>query len=146
MTPPETASLTDINIPEVVAEITTLFEDYEAALTDNKVSVLDATFWQSESAVRFGPSENGFGYAAIHAARLARRGPAIKERRLRTLITTFGFDVATVHVEFKVRGRDAIGRQSQTFLRLPGIGWKVVSAHVSVMGEGAGANAFQQAT
>ena len=47
------------------------------------------------------------------------------------------FDVAgqptTVNLEFKVRGQDAIGRQSQTWVRFPGRGWKVVSAHVSAM-------------
>ena len=47
------------------------------------------------------------------------------------------FDVAgqlaTVNLEFKVRGQDAIGRQSQTWVRFPGRGRKVVSAHVSAM-------------
>jgi hypothetical protein len=38
-----------------------------------------------------------------------------------------------VNLEFKVRGRDRIGRQSQTWVRLPGLGWKVVAAHVSTM-------------
>jgi hypothetical protein len=32
-----------------------------------------------------------------------------------------------------VRGRDLIGRQSQTWVRFPDLGWKVVSAHVSTM-------------
>jgi hypothetical protein len=40
---------------------------------------------------------------------------------------------ATVNLEFKVRGQDAIGRQSQTWVRFPDLGWKVVSAHVSAM-------------
>jgi AtzH-like len=29
--------------------------------------------------------------------------------------------------------QDVIGRQSQTWVRFPGLGWKVVSAHVSAM-------------
>ena len=44
-----------------------------------------------------------------------------------------GRDLATVNLEFKVRGRDLIGRQSQTWVRFPDVGWKVVSAHVSTM-------------
>jgi 1-carboxybiuret hydrolase subunit AtzH-like protein len=36
-----------VNIPEVVAEVRTLFERYEQALIDKNVEVLDATFWDS---------------------------------------------------------------------------------------------------
>jgi hypothetical protein len=46
-------------------------------------------------------------------------------------ILTLGRDFATVNLVFKVRGKDLIGRQSQTFVRFPEDGWKVVSAHVS---------------
>jgi hypothetical protein len=38
-----------------------------------------------------------------------------------------------VNLEFKMRGQDMIGRQSQTWVRFPGLGWKVISAHVSGM-------------
>jgi hypothetical protein len=31
----------------------------------------------------------------------------------------------------EVRDRELIGRQSQTWVRFPDLGWKVVSAHVS---------------
>ena len=30
-------------------------------------------------------------------------------------------------------GSDRIGRQSQTWVRMPGVGWRVVAAHVSLM-------------
>ena len=46
-------------------------------------------------------------------------------------ILTLGQDFATVNLEFKVRGKDLIGRQSQTWVNFPDAGWKVVSAHVS---------------
>jgi hypothetical protein len=36
-----------------------------------------------------------------------------------------------VNLEFKVRGSDLIGRQSQTWTRFPDHGWKVIAAHVS---------------
>ena len=92
-----------VNSPEVVAEVRTLFERYEQALIDKNVEVLDATFWDSPHTIRYSFNENGYGFAQIHAHRMA------------------------------VRGQDAIGRQSQTWVRFPGLGWKVVSAHVSTM-------------
>jgi Protein of unknown function (DUF3225) len=35
----------DIDIPEVVAEVTAAFRRYEAALVTNDIGVLDAAFW-----------------------------------------------------------------------------------------------------
>jgi hypothetical protein len=76
--------------------------------------------------------EHGYGFDAIHQHRVARPpGSGIKEKRLRLEILTLGRDVATVNLEFKVRNRELIGRQSQTWVRFPDLGWKVVSAHVS---------------
>jgi hypothetical protein len=125
------------NRPEVVEEVRALFERYEQALTDKNVDVLDATFWRSPHTIRYALHENGYGFDAIHAHRVARPpGPGIKERRIRLEILTIGRDLATVNLEFKVRGRDLIGRQSQTWVRFPDAGWKVISAHVSTMNEG----------
>lgn len=122
------------NRPEVVAEIREIFERYEQALIDKDVAVLDATFWDSPYTIRYALHENGYGFSEIHAHRVARPpGPGIKEKRLRLEILTLGRDLATVNLEFKVRGRDVVGRQSQTFVRFPDRGWKVVSAHVSTM-------------
>jgi len=122
------------NIPEVVAEVRALFERYEQALVDKNVEVLDATFWNSPYTIRYAFTENGYGFEAIHAHRVARPpGPGIKEKRIRLEILTLGRDLATVNLEFKVRGRDVIGRQSQTWVRFPDVGWKVMSAHVSTM-------------
>lgn len=124
------------NIPEVVAEITELFERYEQALIDKNVDVLDATFWPSPHTIRYALHENGYGFDAIHKHRVARPpGPGIKERRIRLEILTLGRDFATTNLEFKVRGRDLIGRQSQTLVRFPDLGWRVVSAHVSTMND-----------
>jgi hypothetical protein len=121
------------NIPEVVAEVRALFERYEQALIDKDVAVLDATFWDSPHTIRYAPTEHGYGFAEIHAHRVARPpGPGTKEQRIRLEILTLGRDVATVNLEYKVRGRDRIGRQSQTWVRFPDLGWRVVSAHVSM--------------
>lgn len=120
------------NIPEVVAEVRALFERYEQALVDRDVAVLDATFWDSPYTIRYALNEHGYGFDAIHAHRVARPpGPGIKERRRRLEILTLGRDLATVNLEFEVRGRDLIGRQSQTWVRFPDVGWKVIAAHVS---------------
>src|ERR1041384_1545051 len=122
------------NIPEVVAEIRDLFERYEQALIDKTVEVLDATFWDSPHTIRYAFNENGYGFKEIHAHRVARPlGPGIKEKRIRLEILTLGRDLATVNLEFKVRGRDLIGRQSQTWVRFPDLGWKVISAHGAQM-------------
>jgi hypothetical protein len=124
------------NLPEVVAEVAALFETYEEALIDKNVDVLDATFWNSPHTIRYALHENGYGFDEIHAHRVRRPpGPGIKEKRIRLEILTLGQDIATVNLEFKVRGRDLIGRQSQNWVRFPGLGWKVIAAHVSTMNE-----------
>ena len=124
------------NLPEIVAEVRDLFERYEQALIDKNVEVLDATFWNSPHTIRYALHENGYGFAEIHGHRVARPpGPGIKEKRIRLEILTIGRDLATVNLEFKVRGRALTGRQSQTWVRFPELGWKVVSAHVSTMND-----------
>jgi len=124
------------NIPEIVAEVRELFERYETALEVKDVAALDATFWNSPYTIRYALHENGYGFDAIHRHRLRRPpGPGIKEHRIRLEILTLGGDLATVNLEFKVRGHDLIGRQSQTWVRFPEHGWKVIAAHVSTVSE-----------
>jgi hypothetical protein len=129
-----------LNLPDVVAEVSALFERYEQALIDRDVEVLDATFWNDPHTIRYALHENGYGFDAIHAHRVAARavGKGTKERRIRLEILTIGRDLATVNLEFKVRGHDQIGRQSQTWVRFADVGWKVISAHVSAMPPGNG--------
>ncbi len=126
---------TTLNRPEVVAEVAALFERYERALVDGDVAVLDQTFWDSPHTIRYAVRENGYGFDAIHAARLATVPVpgGTKETRIRLEILTIGRDVATVNLEYKPRGQPGIGRQSQTWVRFPDGGWKVVAAHVSIM-------------
>ena len=122
------------NLPDVVAEVRAIFERYEQALIDKDVDVLDAAFWDSPHTIRYSMTEHGYGFREIHAHRVARPpGPGTKEKRIRLEILTLGRDLATVNLEFKVRGRDLIGRQSQTWVRFPDLGWKVIAAHVSTM-------------
>jgi hypothetical protein len=124
------------NIPEVVAEVTALFESYEQALIDKNVAVLDGTFWNSPYTIRLAHAEHGYGFDRIHAHREARPpGPGTKEKRLRLDVVTLGHDIATVTLVYKVRGRDMTGRQTQTWVRFPDAGWKVIAAHVSMIAE-----------
>ncbi len=124
------------NLPEVVEEVRQFFERYETALVEKDVDTLDETFWRSPHAIRYALHENGYGFDEIHQHRVARPpGPGIKEKRIRLEILTLGRDFATVNLEFKVTGKDLIGRQSQTCVRFPDEGWKVVAAHVSTVNQ-----------
>ncbi|QQB32296.1 oxalurate catabolism protein HpxZ [Achromobacter deleyi] len=122
----------DINLPDVVAEVTVAFARYEAALVANQVEVLDELFWNSPHTLRYGAGENLYGYDAIRAFRAGRSPQGLARQVLRTAITTYGHDFATTNIEFQRDGSERIGRQSQTWMRTPR-GWRVVSAHVSLM-------------
>ena len=91
-------------------------------------------FWHSPHAIRYSFDEHGNGLDKIHAHRVWRPpGPGTKEERDRHKILALGDDSAVVNLEFKIRGQDLIGRQSQTWVRFPDLGWTVVAAHVSTM-------------
>jgi hypothetical protein len=123
-----------INIPEIVAEVEAVFARYEDALVNNRIEVLDELFWDSPTTVRYGIAENLVGIDAIRAYR-ANRPPSNLARSLeRTVITTYGRDMATAMTEFWRAGNPRIGRQSQTWVRFPQ-GWRVVAAHVSFIAE-----------
>ena len=121
-----------INLPDVLAEVTAQFERYEKALTGNDVAVLDELFWNSPHTLRYGATENLYGYAAIQAFRAGRPAQGLERSLLKTVITTYGHDMATANVEFQRAGSTSTGRQSQTWLRTPD-GWRVVAAHVSLL-------------
>lgn len=122
----------DINRADVLAEVTAAFERYEAALVGNDVAVLDELFWRSPHTLRYGAGENLYGFDEIAAYRASRPSAGLEREILRTQITTYGRDTACTHIEFRRTGSDKVGRQTQTWVRMPE-GWKVVSAHVSVM-------------
>ena len=136
-TGPQTA-IARVNRPEVVAEVTEVFERYERALVANDVDVLVELFWDSDLTVRYGIDEAHQGHGAIAAYR-REQAMATPPRDLRdTVVTTFGDDVAVVDTEFLPHGSDAVGRQSQTWIRTTE-GWRVASAHVSwLSGRGPG--------
>jgi len=122
----------EINLPEVVSELTAEFARYEEALTQNDVAVLDELFWDNPLTLRYGAGENLYGSQAIREFRAARPAVGLNREVLRTVITTFGRDMATANIEFLREGSTRTGRQSQTWVRMPA-GWRIVAAHVSLL-------------
>ena len=95
--------------------------------------MLDELFWDSPHTLRYGAGENLYGIDEIRAFRDARPSKGINRDVLRTHITTYGDTFATTQIEFQRHGSDRIGRQTQAWVRMAE-GWRVVSAHVSLMG------------
>ena len=123
-----------INRPEVLAEVQAAFARYEDALVNNRVEVLDELFWRSPQTVRYGVTENLYGYDAIAAFRSARAATGLARTLHHTVITTYGDHMATAMTEFRREGSARLGRQSQTWVRMPE-GWRVVAAHVSLLAD-----------
>ncbi len=122
----------DINLSDVLAEVTAQSDRYEQALVTNDVAVLDELFWDSPHTLRYGATENLYGYAEIGAFRATRPAQGLQRTVLKSVITTYGRDMATVNLEFQRDGSDMTGRQSQTWMRTAQ-GWRVVAAHVSLL-------------
>jgi hypothetical protein len=123
----------EINLPDVVAEVTAMFQQYEKALVGNDVEALDALFRDDPRTIRYGATENLYGYSEIKSFRAARSPVALGRTLSKTVITTYGRDfavAATLYERPSAPGR--IGRQMQTWVRFPE-GWRVVAAHVSLM-------------
>lgn len=124
----------EINVPEIVAEVRAVFERYEVALTSNDVPVLEELFWKAPETTRYGVGENLYGWEEISAFRRARTTGAFTRDLMRTVITTYGRDFATASTEYQRHGHALSGRETKTLLRTSA-GWRIVSAHVSLMGE-----------
>jgi hypothetical protein len=125
----------DIDLPDVVAEVTAAFQAYERALVSNDVAALDAIFRDDPRTIRFGGTENLFGYGEIAAFRAARSPVGVARTLSKTVITAYGRDVAVASTLFhRASMPGKIGRQMQTWVRFAE-GWRVVAAHVSAIEE-----------
>ena len=123
----------DIDLPEVVAEVKAAFASYEKALVGNDVAALNALFHDDARTIRYGATENLYGYREIEAFRAARSPVGLARSLLKTVITTYGRDFAVAATLFErasVPGK--IGRQMQTWVKFAE-GWRVVAAHVSLI-------------
>jgi hypothetical protein len=125
----------DIDLPEVVAEVTAAFERYEKALVSNDVATLDQLFRKDSRTVRYGGTEILYGYNEIAAFRAARSPAGLARTLSKTVISTYGRDHAVASTLYHRPSQPGkIGRQMQTWVRFPE-GWRVVAAHVSLIDE-----------
>ena len=125
----------DVDLPDMLAEVTAQFERYEKALVSNDVAVLDELFRPDKRTLRYGVGENLYGYDEIMAFRAGRSPIGLGRKTARTLITTYGRDTAVASTLFyreQLVGK--VGRQMQTWVRFPE-GWRIVAAHVSIINE-----------
>ncbi len=124
-----------VDLPEVLAEVTEQFARYEKALVTNDVAVLDQLFRADSRTLRYGIGENLYGYDAIMAFRAARSPAGLMRRTAGAVITTYGRDAAVASTLFyRDSAPGKVGRQMQTWVRFPE-GWKIVAAHVSIIEE-----------
>jgi ketosteroid isomerase-like protein len=125
-----------VNDPAVVAELEALHEEYEKALVKNDVEKLTQFFWNSPLALRFGVRENLYGAEEIETFRKTRSPIGLDRQISNVRIITFGDDCAVITLEFSRNQNAAVpkGRQSQVWRKFPD-GWKIVSAHVSLVYE-----------
>src|SRR4051812_50229423 len=100
----------EINLPDVLAEVTAQFARYESALVTNDVAVLDELFWDSPHTLRYAVTENLYGAGAIKAFRAARPAQGLQREILKTVITSYGRDFATANIEFQRAGGNRTGR------------------------------------
>ncbi len=123
----------EIDLPDVVAEVSEAFAAYEKALTSNDVAALDALFRRDSRTLRYGIGENLYGYEAIAAFRAARNPAGLMRDLARTVITTYGRDTAVTSTLFsRASAPGRVGRQMQTWVRFAE-GWRIVAAHVSLI-------------
>ena len=125
----------EIDLPDVVAEVRAAFERYEAALVSNDVATLNGLFHDDSRTIRYGGTENLYGYGEIKSFRAARSPTGLGRTLSKTVISTYGRDFAVASTLFhrpSMPGK--IGRQMQIWVRFPE-GWRVVAAHVSAIAE-----------
>ena len=125
----------DIDDPRVVAEVTTVFHAYEAALMGNDLAALNGYFWADVRVTRYGIADRQWGIAELVAFRSSAPAPGFSRQLQHLRICSFGPDMAVAQVEFLRSDSPLRGFQSQTWVRLaPGrSGWKIVAAHVSMI-------------
>ena len=123
-----------VNDPQVIAELETLYPEYEQALVANDVEKLIAMFWDGKQVMRFGASENLYGPEELEAFRKARPASNLARTVNRLDIVSFGPNFASITLEFERETGTKLlrGRQSQVWVRFPE-GWRIVQAHVSLL-------------
>ena len=125
----------EIDLPDVLAEVTAQFARYEEALVTNDTEVLGELFRNDSRTLRYGIAENLYGHGEISAFRAARSPVGLMRKTARTIITSYGRDSAVASTLFyRESAPGKVGRQMQTWVRFPE-GWRIVAAHVSIIDE-----------
>jgi hypothetical protein len=118
--------------PATIAEARAVFDRYEAALMANQNEILDEIFWERRPHRPLRHHRD-----PLRARRHPRLRASVKSYaqrvQKRVHITAFGPDFACTHLEYERVGTGLIGRETKIMVRLPEIGWRVVSAHVSLL-------------
>ncbi len=123
----------DVDRPGVAEEVAALFQRYEAALMDGDLATLDAFFWHDERLTRYGIADRQWGISALRAFRAATPAPTFTRRLEHLRVSAFGPDCAVAQVEFVRSDTSLRGFQTQTWVRFEAQGWRIVSAHVSMI-------------
>ncbi len=121
-----------IDLPDVIAEVTRLFHAYEHALMTNDVDALNDFFWDDARTTRYGIADRQWGMEELRAYRAATPAPDFTRELHHLRITAFGEAMAVAQVEFVRTDTPLRGFQTQTWARMAD-GWKIVSAHVSMI-------------
>ena len=122
----------NVNIPEIVEEVTAAFMSYEKAITENDVEMINLLFWNDAKTLRYGPNGTLISHEALSAFRRNRVTDGVRRVLKNTSIVTFGRDYAVANTEADDENFSETVRQSQTWVRTDE-GWKIVSAHVSYL-------------
>ncbi len=123
----------EINDPEIVAEVRAVFDRYEAALQANDIPVLERLFLDAPTTTRYGVGENLYGWLEISAFRRSGKLGAFRRDLRRTIVTTYGQDFATANTEYQRENEALPGRETKVLVRTDE-GWRIVSAHASLIG------------
>jgi len=124
-----------VNDPATVAELRALYPRYEEALVTNDVETLTAMFWHAPEVMRFGVTENLYGFEELESFRKSRHAVALARIVKRLDVVAFDEDCGNITLEFErvaADGRMIRGRQSQMWVRFAE-GWRIVAAHVSLL-------------
>ena len=122
----------NVNITEIVEEVTATFMSYEKAITENDVKMINHLFCNDAKTLRYGPNGTLISHEALSAFRRNRVTDGVRRVLKNTSIVTFGRDYAVANTEANDETFSGTVRQSQTWVRTDE-GWKIVSAHVSYL-------------
>jgi len=109
-----------VDLPEVVAEVSALLSSYEQALLCGDAEESLRLVWQSPKVLLYQPGEAADVPAAAQSAVLRRQ------------VTTFGRDFASTSIEIGSRNQWCMRRESHAWVRLKE-GWRIVAVHASKM-------------